>query len=418
MRYDLCISFEGNHRAYARRLAVTLRKENIYTFFDEFEQARLWGAFLLDELGKIYFQDSYFCIILLSREYYQKMYPNRERRSALLHQAEVNPEYILPIRMDDSEIDISLRGIVFLDRKKITIAQVVSRVKVKLQLNREKVNDDLLHKMVNQHYEDAADYAKSFLRRVGYVSKGCVDSKYAPVIGIFLYNLSCSLSRMAEAAGLDKNRIDLLLDEALTYAEEWISNPILRPSIPDSKIAIEMFNRDDDLLTLRKRRTKELTRIYRIFSQSIKVKILPSGKSTSGGGCVLGNANIRTNEGDKPAFSIALGTTVMSYSIHDGLTTFGTVRKIITSRPGVVFIINNRIIVSGDQHFFVEKNGWMLTRHLRVGMRMLRADNTYDQVISIAVDKSDQLVYGFSISSEEHTFIANGYVCHNELKIP
>src|ERR1700674_1853207 len=99
MRYDLGISFEGHHRRYARRPATALRKENIYPFFDEFEQARLWGTFLQDELAKIYFSEAYFCIILLSQEYYHKMYPDRERRSALLRQAEINPDYILPIRM-------------------------------------------------------------------------------------------------------------------------------------------------------------------------------------------------------------------------------------------------------------------------------------------------------------------------------
>jgi peptidoglycan/xylan/chitin deacetylase (PgdA/CDA1 family) len=33
MRYDVCISFEGTYRDYARKLANALKKEGIYTFF-------------------------------------------------------------------------------------------------------------------------------------------------------------------------------------------------------------------------------------------------------------------------------------------------------------------------------------------------------------------------------------------------
>jgi hypothetical protein len=66
------------------------------------------------------------------------MYTDIERRSALLHQGEVNPEYILPIRMDDSEVHLSLRGIAYIDRKKIKISEIVSHLKRKLGSNTDK----------------------------------------------------------------------------------------------------------------------------------------------------------------------------------------------------------------------------------------------------------------------------------------
>src|SRR5258708_6437569 len=117
MRYDVCISFEGTHRKYARRLADALRGESVRVFFDEYEQTRLWGTFLHDSLGHIYAHDAYFCIVLLSKLYYEKMYTNVERRAILITRDERNSEYILPIKLDEHPIPDALQGIAYISPK-------------------------------------------------------------------------------------------------------------------------------------------------------------------------------------------------------------------------------------------------------------------------------------------------------------
>jgi hypothetical protein len=189
MHYDVCISYAGEQRPYARRLATAFKKAGIYTFFDEFEQARLWGTFLLDELGKIYFAEAYFCVVLFSRSYFQKMYPDRERKSALLQQAEGNPEYILPIKLDDVDIPVSLRGIAHLDGKKTAISRIVSLLQAKLESNTNRVKDDVTRAMRREQYEQAAQHAIGYLKKMKYTPGHDVDPKYGAVIGLFAYNL-------------------------------------------------------------------------------------------------------------------------------------------------------------------------------------------------------------------------------------
>ncbi len=416
MRYHVCISFEGTHRAYARRLANALTKAGIHPFFDEFEQARLWGAFLLDELGKIYFSEAYFCIMLLSYNYYSKMYTDRERKSALLQQAESNPGYILPIKVDDTEVHISLRGVHYLDRKKTTVSKVVSLIQDKLQTNSNKVKDDVHGAMAHENYAEAARHAASYLERIGYDRGEPIDPKYGPVLGLLIYNLACCLSRQAESK-LGREQ-DALLDDGVLYAQDWLTNRALRPSVIESAKAVDLFNTDDDLLKLRVSRSKQIQKIYaRIGRSSVALNISPTGKSISGGGCVIGDTHILTESGERQAGALLIGDTVLSRSSDGGTYVPAPIKKMVSSTPKFVMTINDSVTVSADQHFCEEKLGWTLSRHLKPGMHVLRANGCYERIVSIAKAKSKLVVYGFSIGSDTHTFIANGFVCHNEEKI-
>lgn len=115
MKFQVCISFAGTERDFARRIARELRDRGVRVFFDEFEKGRLWGAFLHDALGEIYY-DAYYALVLLSSEYYLRMYTNVERKALLLS----GKDKILPIRMDASEIPISLRGIGYLTARAVS----------------------------------------------------------------------------------------------------------------------------------------------------------------------------------------------------------------------------------------------------------------------------------------------------------
>jgi hypothetical protein len=416
MRYDVCISFEGTYRAYARRLANALSRAGIDTFFDEFEQARLWGAFLLDELGKIYFSEAYLCIILISQAYYSKMYTDRERKSALLQQAETDPGYILPIKMDDEEVHISLRGLAYLDRKNITFAKVVSLIQDKLRYNTNKVKDEVHGAMARENYAEAARHAKSYLDRIGYSRGEPINPKYGAVMGLLIYNLACCLSRQAEnKRGREQ---DALLDEGVLYGRDWLMNPVLRPSTIKPAKAVALFNTDDDLLKLRVSRTNEIKEIYaKIGRSSVVVKTSPTGKSVSGGGCVIGDTLILTGDGERRARSLGVGDTVLSPSADGRTYTPAPIKKVVSSIPAFLMTINDRLTVSPDQHFLEEILGWTLSRHLQPGMHVLCGNGCYEPIILIAKVESEDLVFGFSIGSETHAFIANGFVCHNEEKI-
>lgn len=45
--YDVCLSFAGEDRDYVRRVANELQHHGVRSFYDEHEQAQLWGKKLI-----------------------------------------------------------------------------------------------------------------------------------------------------------------------------------------------------------------------------------------------------------------------------------------------------------------------------------------------------------------------------------
>src|SRR5262249_50869435 len=103
--YDVAISFAGEQRDYAEELATLLRAQKVRVFYDNFEQAELWGKNLFEHLLRIYSEQSRYCIVFVSAEYATKMWTVHERRSAqerVLKERDV--EYLLPVRVDDTRL--------------------------------------------------------------------------------------------------------------------------------------------------------------------------------------------------------------------------------------------------------------------------------------------------------------------------
>lgn len=102
--YDIALSFAGEDRKYARQLAQRLEASHIKVFYDEFEQAKLWGRSLDIYLSDVYRLKAKYCIVFLSKYYKEKRWTNHELRAALSRAFEGNEDYVLPIRLDDTEI--------------------------------------------------------------------------------------------------------------------------------------------------------------------------------------------------------------------------------------------------------------------------------------------------------------------------
>ncbi len=103
-KYDVALSFAGEDRKYADELAQRLKSLNIRVFYDEYEQTTLWGKNLYTHLSEVYQKEARFCVMFLSQNYAQKLWTNREREAAQARAFQENKEYILPIRLDDTEI--------------------------------------------------------------------------------------------------------------------------------------------------------------------------------------------------------------------------------------------------------------------------------------------------------------------------
>ena len=73
-------------------------------FYDGFEKARLWGEDLYTYLNDLYKLRAKYCIMFLSENYANKIWTNHERKAAQARAFRESKAYILPVRLDDSEI--------------------------------------------------------------------------------------------------------------------------------------------------------------------------------------------------------------------------------------------------------------------------------------------------------------------------
>lgn len=103
--YEVAFSFAGEDRVFVEKIAKLLKNRGIRIFYDFYEKSNLWGKDLYEHLDNVYRKKSKFCVLFLSVNYKQKVWTNHERKSAQARAFEEHNEYILPIRLDNTEIE-------------------------------------------------------------------------------------------------------------------------------------------------------------------------------------------------------------------------------------------------------------------------------------------------------------------------
>ena len=130
--YDVALSFAGEDRKHAKALADLLKTNGYSCFYDENELADLWGKNLYDYLSSVYKDRARYCVMFLSKHYDRKLWTNHERQLAQARAFQENREYILPVRLDDTEIPGIPPTIGYLDLRAITIKEVYEALVMKL----------------------------------------------------------------------------------------------------------------------------------------------------------------------------------------------------------------------------------------------------------------------------------------------
>ncbi len=104
--FDVAISFDGKDRKHAEGLASLIKEAGFSVFYDDYYQESLWGKDLVVIFDEIYRKRSSYCVIFVSNEYNDNAWTINERRSAQARALkEKGKEYILPIKVDDVELD-------------------------------------------------------------------------------------------------------------------------------------------------------------------------------------------------------------------------------------------------------------------------------------------------------------------------
>jgi hypothetical protein len=102
--YDVAISFVTEDRAAAEELAGLLAARNIKVLRAEYHPAELGGSDFVTYIAELYRTRAQYCLLLISKHYPLKAWTEAERTAAREHALRDPAEYILPLRLDETEI--------------------------------------------------------------------------------------------------------------------------------------------------------------------------------------------------------------------------------------------------------------------------------------------------------------------------
>lgn len=125
LNYDIAVSFAGEDRALVEEFAGSLRKKGVRIFYDNFEQATLWGKDLYQHLQSIYKDKARFCIIFVSEHYAKKNWTLHELQQAQARSFQQDVEYILPVRIDETELPGINPTIGYVDLRHVDLDKLV-----------------------------------------------------------------------------------------------------------------------------------------------------------------------------------------------------------------------------------------------------------------------------------------------------
>ncbi len=130
--YDVALSYAGEDRAYVEQIAMRLRELGVRLFYDEYAAAELWGNDLYSLLDDVYRKRARFAVMFVSCHYASKPWTQHERQSAQARAlANVGP-YLLPVRLDDSELPGLRPTVGYIDARTTSVDKLVQLVQQKL----------------------------------------------------------------------------------------------------------------------------------------------------------------------------------------------------------------------------------------------------------------------------------------------
>ena len=130
--YDVALSFAGEDRKYSEELYKLLTKKGVKVFYDKNETAKLWGKNLYQHFQSIYRDKARFCVIFVSHYYAEKFWSRHELEQAQTRAFKENKEYILPIRIDNTEIPGINDTRAYIDLKTTSMEEIADSVIAKL----------------------------------------------------------------------------------------------------------------------------------------------------------------------------------------------------------------------------------------------------------------------------------------------
>jgi len=130
--FDVALSFAGEDRTYVFKVAELLRERGVQVFFADFMTSELWGTDLYSFFDDVFRRKARFAILFVSRYYNSSPWTKHERTSAQARALVESDPYILPVRLDDTELPGLRPTVHYVDGRKIGAEQLVDLILKKL----------------------------------------------------------------------------------------------------------------------------------------------------------------------------------------------------------------------------------------------------------------------------------------------
>jgi hypothetical protein len=131
--FDVALSFAGEDRAYVEGIARRLEARGVRCFFDEHNVVEMWGVDLYVFLDEVYRKRSRYAVVFVSRHYVDKPWPSHERQSIQARALEEKMPYVLPVRLDDTEVPGLRPTTGYLDARSISVDALVEAIEQKVR---------------------------------------------------------------------------------------------------------------------------------------------------------------------------------------------------------------------------------------------------------------------------------------------
>jgi hypothetical protein len=130
-QFDVAVSFAGEDRSYVLQVVDQLRGK-MKIFYDEDYKTEAWGRDGVEYFTDVFMNQSWYVIMFISQHYAEKMWTNVERRAALSKAVSLHSPYILPVRLDDTELEGLLPTTIYLDARVEGLDKLVKAIQKKV----------------------------------------------------------------------------------------------------------------------------------------------------------------------------------------------------------------------------------------------------------------------------------------------
>lgn len=130
--FDVAVSFAGEDRDFVVDVVEGVKAHGFKVFYDDDHQAEMWGEDGIEYLTDVYLNRARYVVFFVSVHYGQKMWTRLERRASLARAMTERRAYVLPVRLDDTELEGLLPTTFYLDARRLGLERIVETIKERL----------------------------------------------------------------------------------------------------------------------------------------------------------------------------------------------------------------------------------------------------------------------------------------------